>query len=583
MKTTHRGPTLSRRRLNAFLAGFLFALAGCDPGVPPPPPASSARSTDQVVPPAAVVSAEKTSFREVTAHLDAGGGLYVYASTEKWLRDLSRTVEGWRDALLATPGMSDSDRANLRTVFNVLARLAKHSGIEGISGVGGSGIALEAGYYRTKIMIHHYPGQDAGYLWTLFGEKAHALDGFDWLPADTAGAWFFDLDLTALWQALRAETADIPPAAAALDQVAAATKQASSKSIEELLDSLTGQHGAFLTLSETERVSVPLPSGQTLDIPQPRLALAFKVKDEILFQWLCQFVDEKVAPNLEVAKIDEPDLQMRAVAVPAPVPIELRPTLARVGDYLVLATTDTLPRQMLDIHAGRRPGLKSSAEYVKLAEGLPREGNSAVFVSRRLGAAVQAVQAKILEQAAQQAGDAPIGLLQKLISPENLGYGMSVDARVSEGWLTVSHGNQDPASALLLPIVVVPTAILAGIAMPAFTKARTQAQSIQCINNLKQLGLAAHIYAVDHEDRFPPEIAALKNELALPRVLFCPQDPQAPNLDTLSWESLDESRVSYEYLTPGKRDAELKPDEVMFRCRIHGHTCRADGSVRRAD
>jgi len=39
--------------------------------------------------PAAVVSAEKTSFNEVTAQLDPGGSLYAYLSTSQWLEGLS--------------------------------------------------------------------------------------------------------------------------------------------------------------------------------------------------------------------------------------------------------------------------------------------------------------------------------------------------------------------------------------------------------------------------------------------------------------------------------------------------------------
>ena len=41
---------------------------------------------------ATVVSAEKTSFNEVTSQLDAGGNFYLYLGTAQWLDGLSTKV-----------------------------------------------------------------------------------------------------------------------------------------------------------------------------------------------------------------------------------------------------------------------------------------------------------------------------------------------------------------------------------------------------------------------------------------------------------------------------------------------------------
>lgn len=46
--------------------------------------------------------------------------------------------------------------------------------------------------------------------------------------------------------------------------------------------------------------------------------------------------------------------------------------------------------------------------------------------------------------------------------------------------------------------------ILAGITLPALAKAQSRAQSISCMNNLKQLALAVRMYAEDHNNRLPP-------------------------------------------------------------------------------
>ncbi len=105
--------------------------------------------------------------------------------------------------------------------------------------------------------------------------------------------------------------------------------------------------------------------------------------------------------------------------------------------------------------------------------------------------------------------------------------------------------------------------------------ARESADSLNCVNQLKQIGLAARMWHSVNGGSFPSGFSVLTNELETPANVFCPsnyrREPAATNWAGFAWSSID-----YEWITPTNP---ADPSAIFCRCKIHRNTGRIDGSA----
>jgi prepilin-type processing-associated H-X9-DG protein len=107
--------------------------------------------------------------------------------------------------------------------------------------------------------------------------------------------------------------------------------------------------------------------------------------------------------------------------------------------------------------------------------------------------------------------------------------------------------NQSAFTLVALLVIVAVLAILAAMLLPALAGAHDRARRIQCVNNLKQCGLAFRIWEGDNGDKLPMDVPLAKggtkefdtgadtfrhfqvmsNELSTPKILICPADTRS--------------------------------------------------------
>ena len=432
----------------------------------------------------AVVSAQPAAggdYRTVTSKLDAGGSYFMYMET----RGSVERIAGLFDKLVqSTPD-------NPEALF--IPRLVRSGGlvlgINSIEAVGGSEVALPDGGSRQKsyLLMRKPEG-----LFALLGKPTGPMDIARFAPADAAVASVKSLNYDRIIPLVRRVATIISreQGDSAITEVLTQAKQG-GVDLEAMLASLEGETLFWLRLDESNKVTIPMKGGQ-VTFARPGAMLALRTRGSVVFDTLKRIADKK--PE-EVAWLkSENGTQMLLPKTPDN-PWGLKPMLVYHDNLLIVATSaDDLK---LAEHAAKTIGVFESAEFTKVAAGMPATPSTMGYISPRVSAFVK----NVLGQLESKADDSEIAGVMSTIRgvtdtalPGKDGLAMW-SAWDADGLLMVWQG--DKMGMQMSQSNVALAGVVVAIAVPAFLRARENSRGQVCQENLSKMDGAKEQWALE--------------------------------------------------------------------------------------
>ncbi len=502
--------------------------------------------------PASATDKEATAFRETVKHLDVNGNFLFFVNAADVLKVLDETMLGVRKNVvpLLLEG-NPNQKQMINAGQNVLDSLYKTSGVREIGGIGVSNRHLGDGIYRAKAFIQIDPAKK-GKLWKLFGETPKPLDYLELLPTTTVGASFSDFDLNELWKwhfELVQATGD--GQLVGMHQMVMMGLQ-QKVDLAKLFAGTSGTFGVVLTLDPSTMITVPAGRGKSVTVPEPGLAIVVKVKDstvkDFLLSKLTTRKNGKETP-LSFTEKTVDGITIRTFNLPLPIPVPVSPSIATIGDYLVLSTTSKLIEGMIAAKT-KGTGLKSKTNFKKWMKGLPLEGNSFAFLDPLFTKTAMDVQRRMMAQGNEDQKRA-LEAVMKVYKQEDT-FAISVSRLESNGISVIGTSCMSAPKAFAVQIVKL-ASYGAGVGLPRVIKGAGKAKQVKCKNNLKQIGLGLLMYAGDNKGAFPKDLGMLyeKDYLKNGIVYVCPATK-----DTVPRSAADvrAGKCSYVYVGNGVRD-----------------------------
>lgn len=282
-------------------------------------------------------------------------------------------------------------------------------------------------------------------------------------------------------------------------------------------------------------VSYVLPAGAVPEAPMGGFVVVAKLTNVAQFEKamtaLGEFAAEQSGGMLQIGSQERDNGRTVHVWTIAPLAMTgMMPTWSVVSDHVIMGSSQELCDRGVEQLVSKAADVKSLLDtegYKKVAAGLPKNLTSFTYTDSQVQLNQTMMQMRqFWPMATMMAGQAGFKLPAMLPSLTNIAKDMGPSCTYSysgpDGLYSYHRG---PGIEVSLATVA-GGAIGAGIALPAMAKAREQARITVSMNNLKQIGLALHMYAQDNNDKFASNLEQAKKYYGDAKILESPRKPK---------------------------------------------------------
>jgi hypothetical protein len=206
---------------------------------------------------------------------------------------------------------------------------------------------------------------------------------------------------------------------------------------------------------------------------------------------------------------------------------QVMPTWAISGDQVVIASNPAMCNLAIEQADSGKNSIRSTEGFAKVTAKLPdnllglKYGDSKVQFNQMM-TGLQQFWPLITLGAANAGLKLPIMLPSLTPIAEKMGPSCEYCWYDNEGLRSYYRGVGVEQSIG----AVAGVGVGLGVAMPALARARNQAQRMISMNNLKRIGLAAILYANDHDGKLPTNFEQMNSYIEDPKILNSPLKPK---------------------------------------------------------
>ena len=440
-------------------------------------------------------------FDAVASHLEIGGASFSYSEEEGAMKMLTGLFEEILRGLPAEEAAKLPPGLSVRKIFTLI-------GLESVKASGSSSRTLASGANHNRSFAFTPLGRKG--LLSLTGGPATPFLTREMAPQGADLAIEFPLRLTELAAEWPTILSMLPAEERPMVEAMSGQKMPPlGLSFLEMAQKTDLRLAIIATLNPDQPIAAP---GSPLTFPGVDLAIVIDRLGWIKDSLKQQFMPMVMAPGGPIEATDADGIvsgKFRAPMMPAPMDFQPAFLLNEKADRLIIATRPAYLAALLV----KENKLTSQPDFEAAWTGMPAEGNGCVFASGRF---VQAYvdmmkQSVAMTAATDPAGAAMTGKVIDALAKYFHGPQASCWANLPDGILSVGNVSVPSINPSSISSVTA-VAIVASLAVPAFTSIQKQGGKLKSANSGKQVLMGLKQYAASHDSKYPADLKALLSE-----------------------------------------------------------------------